>query len=104
MHVHHGRGQGIQTCYSGADRVISKPKNDKVATAQKAELLAFMALIDAKLEPATAYTTWCERESYSRHTRPAYGAGLPLPLSHWLPWRQRRTALRRFAGTSAEQV
>jgi hypothetical protein len=71
---------------------------------QRAELLAFLALIAAKLEPATTYTTWCEGESYSRHTRAAYGAGLPLPLSYWLPWSQRRAALRRFAASSREQV
>ena len=71
---------------------------------QRAELLAFTALVEAKLEPATTYTTWCEGESYRRHTRAAYGAGLPLPLSYWLPWSQRRAALRRFAASSREQV
>ena len=71
---------------------------------QKAEALAFGALIESKLEPATAYTTWCEWESYTRHTRAAFGAGLPLPLSYWLPWTQRRAALRRVGSASRDQV
>ena len=71
---------------------------------QRAEQLAFLALIEAKLEPASTYTTWCEGESYGRHTRAAYGAGLPFPLSFWLPWSQRRAALRRFATSSREKV
>ena len=36
---------------------------------QRAQLLAYTALIQAKLEPASVYTTWCERESYSLHTQ-----------------------------------
>lgn len=71
---------------------------------QQAELLAFAALVEAKLEPATLYTTWCEAESYNRHTRAAFAAGLPLPLNYWLPWNQRRAILRRFAGTPQAQV
>ncbi|KAK9905474.1 hypothetical protein WJX75_000427 [Coccomyxa subellipsoidea] len=75
-----------------------------LTTAQKAELLAFTALVEAKLEPATQYTTWCEAESYNRHTRVAYAAGLPLPLNYWIPWNQRRAIMRKFVGTSQAQV
>lgn len=60
--------------------------------------------MEAKLEPASAYTAWCEGESYARHTRAAFGAGLPLPLSYWLPWTQRRAALRRFGSAARDQV
>lgn len=71
---------------------------------QKADMLAFTALVERKLEPATAYTTWCEKQSYASHTRSVYGAGLPLPLNHWLPWSQRRAALRRFCKSTGGQV
>lgn len=36
---------------------------------QRALCLAFSALIELKLSPATLYATWCEPESYSSHTR-----------------------------------
>ena len=71
---------------------------------QKADMLAFSALVETKLEKATAYTTWCEKQSYASHTRAVYGAGLPLPLNYWLPWSQRRAALRRFINITREQV
>ena len=71
---------------------------------QKADMLAFSALVETKLEQATAYTTWCEKQSYASHTRAVYGAGLPLPLNYWLPWSQRRAALRRFSSTTRERV
>jgi len=48
------------------------------------------------LEPATAAALWVERHSYAAHTRPAYGAGLPLPLSLLLPWARRRAGLQRL--------
>ena len=40
---------------------------------QRADLLAFTALVEAYLEPATVYTTWVEQHSYASHTavRPA---------------------------------
>ena len=71
---------------------------------QRADLMAFTALVEATLEPATAFTTWCEKQSYSLHTRAIYGAGLPLPLNYWIPWKQRRVALQRFRSSTAEQV
>lgn len=67
-------------------------------------MLAFTALVERKLEPATAYTTWCEKHSFYSHTRAVYGAGLPLPLNYWLPWNQRRTALRRFCKSTGVQA
>ena len=71
---------------------------------QKADLMAFTALARSCLEPATAFTMWCEKQSYSQHTRGAYGAGLPLPLNYWIPWSQRRAALHRFSNSTKEQA
>ena len=39
-----------------------------LSDAQRADLLAFQALAEARLEPATVYTTWVEQHSYSSHT------------------------------------
>ena len=36
---------------------------------QQALCLAFSALIELRLRPATLYATWCEKESYSHYTR-----------------------------------
>lgn len=71
---------------------------------QRALCLAFSALIELKLSPATLYATWCEPESYSSHTRPAYGAGLPLPFNYLIVWRQRRSIMQRMASMTADKV
>ena len=36
--------------------------------------------------------------------QPAYGAGLPAMLRHYLPWRARREVLKRFASVSRDQA
>ncbi|CAL8472174.1 g11716 [Coccomyxa elongata] len=102
--------EGVGDEFASARAIISYLRSHgsdldaHLTTVQQAELLAFAALVEAKLEPATLYTTWCEAESYNRHTRAAFAAGLPLPLNYWLPWNQQRAILRRFAGTSQAQV
>eukprot|EP00884_Botryococcus_braunii_P002927 jgi/Botrbrau1/12635/Bobra.67_1s0001.1 len=70
----------------------------------RAELLAFTALCQTQLEPATLFTTWCETESFNKYTQKAYGDGLPFPLSRALPWTQRRKVARKFANSSGPEV
>ncbi|KAK9824042.1 hypothetical protein WJX72_007256 [[Myrmecia] bisecta] len=76
----------------------------RLSAAQRAELLAFTALIQQKLQLATVYTTWCETQSFTQYTRAAYGASLPFPLNYLLTWSQRRTYLQQFKGQSADKV
>ena len=75
-----------------------------LTASQKAEAAAFAALVEAKLQPALVYTTWVEGDAFAQHTRGAYGAGLPFPLSFFIPRAQRRAVLAHFAGTTAAQV
>ena len=75
-----------------------------LSASQRAEATAFCVLIEAKLHPAIAHTTWCEAEAFARHTRAAYGRSLPFPLSYWIPRSQRKAVLQHFAGASASEV
>ena len=75
-----------------------------LTASQKAEAAAFGALVEAKLQPALVYSTWCEGGAFSQHTRGAYGAGLPFPLSFFIPRAQRKAVMAHFAGTTAAQV
>ncbi|KAK9836164.1 hypothetical protein WJX81_006095 [Elliptochloris bilobata] len=75
-----------------------------LSAAKQSELAAFSALVHARLEPATLASAWAEGASYRGHTRAAYGAGLPLPLSVLMPWVQRRAALHRLAPLTPEQA
>ena len=72
--------------------------------AQKAEALAFATLIDAHLQPALLYTTWCEAEAYSRFTRPEYGAQQAFPLSYLIPRSQRQAVRRQLQHASTSQA
>lgn len=36
---------------------------------EQAQAAAFIALMRNQLEPASLYTSWCEWESFSKHTR-----------------------------------
>jgi hypothetical protein len=71
-----------------------------LSASQRAEALAFAALIETKLQPALVYSTWCEPAAYAAHTRPAYGAALPFPLSFLLPRAQRKAVAARLAGAA----
>ena len=43
--------------------------DERLSATQRAESLAFAALTQNRLEPATTYTNWCEAESFSKHMR-----------------------------------
>lgn len=75
-----------------------------LTVSQRAEAAAFAALVEAKLQPAIAFTTWCEAEAFARHTRSAYSSGMPFPLSFFIPRSQRKAVLHHFAGTSSSEV
>ena len=70
---------------------------------QRAEAAAFACLARAGLEPASAFTTWCEPASYAA-AKAAYGADLPFPLNALLPRSARKAAERRFAGQPRARV
>ena len=41
--------------------------------------------------------TWVDRTSYSAHTVPSYGGGLPFPANHYVPMVLSRDTVRRNA-------
>ncbi len=59
----------------------------------RAQLAAYVALVEHKLATTTAWYQWIDKDRFAKHTRPAYGAAFPAPLSHVLPWMWRRTQL-----------
>lgn len=58
------------------------------AQGRRAEVLTWTALAEARLEPATVYTTWCEDRSYGSCTR-VRPLALRMTVSElWHPQRQ----------------
>ena len=57
---------------------------------QRAESLAFTALIEERLNLALLYSWWEDDANYDAVIRPALAAAMPLPLCYYLPWSMRR--------------
>lgn len=68
-----------------------------LSPAQRAELLAFVTLVTARLDVATHYTTWLEPRGFREFRKAAYGSALPFPLSYLVPWSQ-RAEMKRLLG------
>ena len=65
----------------------------------RAHLAAYLALAESKLATATAHYTWIDKDRFNAHTREAYGAAFPAPLSYIIPWlwrRRRRATIGRI--------
>uniref|UniRef100_A0A0A9WNF4 Metaxin-2 n=1 Tax=Lygus hesperus TaxID=30085 RepID=A0A0A9WNF4_LYGHE len=64
---------------------------------QKADMRAFMSLVNTVLGNAENYLTWVDDETYSKITKPRYGSVHPFPLNHWLCFSKRRTVLKKLS-------
>lgn len=65
--------------------------------AQRAESLAFRALIEEHLGLALLYAQWEDEANYDAVTRPALATTLPIPLCYYLPWSLRRRVHSQLA-------
>ena len=70
----------------------------------RAHLAAYLALVESKLATATAHYTWIDRDRFTAHTREAYGAAFPAPLSYIIPWLWRRRAAKRLGAPLGGEV
>ena len=90
---------GVLAARRIADHLSKKVANldsHVVSQTDRANLTAFLALVEAKLATATAHYTWIDRDRFATHTRKAYGAAFPAPLSYIIPWLWRSRALKRL--------
>ena len=76
-------------------KVADLDSNAAVSESDRATLVAFLALAESRLATATTYYTWIDRDRFRAHTREAYGAAFPAPMSYILPWLWRRGVMRR---------
>ena len=64
---------------------------------QKAESAAFCALVEEVLGAALLYSWYEVGANYEQAIRPALAAGMPLPLSLYMPWSIRKRAHSQLA-------
>ena len=64
---------------------------------QRAESLAFTALIEERLQVAMLFSWWEDEANYDAVVRPALVGTLPVPLCFYLPWTLRRRVHSQLA-------
>ncbi|XP_066282124.1 uncharacterized protein [Branchiostoma lanceolatum] len=57
---------------------------------QKAEMKAYMSLVENVLKPAELWSSWCDEETAYQVTKPRYGSPYPWPLNSLLARRKQR--------------
>jgi glutathione S-transferase len=65
---------------------------------QRADVMAFVALVEDKLYLAMLQHWWVDEQGYEIVSRPAYTSSLPCPLSLYLPWLLRDRQKKRAKG------
>lgn len=69
----------------------------RLTAAQRAESIAYTALIEERLAVALLFSWWEEEANYEAAVRPTLAATLPMPLCYYLPWTLRRRAHSQLA-------
>jgi len=64
---------------------------------QKADMRAYMSLVNNVLGNAELYITWCDEETRKEVTEPRNGCLHPWPLNLVLNWQKRRSVLKRLS-------
>ncbi|XP_066543490.1 metaxin-2 [Amia ocellicauda] len=83
--------------------------SDGLDEVQKAEMKAYMELVNNMLLTAELYIQWCDENTAMEITRPRFSSPYPWPLSHILAY-QKQWEIRRkmkaigWAGKTLEQV
>uniref|UniRef100_A0AAY5EB09 Metaxin n=1 Tax=Electrophorus electricus TaxID=8005 RepID=A0AAY5EB09_ELEEL len=74
----------------------------ELSAKQGADTMAYIALLEEKLQPALLHTFWVDAENYSSLTKPWFAAHSPFPLGFFVPGRLAGAALSRILLTKAE--
>ncbi|XP_034026073.1 metaxin-3 isoform X2 [Thalassophryne amazonica] len=69
---------------------------------QGADTMAYIALLEEKLQPALLHTFWVDAENYVNLTRPWFASHSPFPLNFLVPIRYANNALSRILLTKGE--
>lgn len=70
---------------------------ESLDSCQKADMRAYMSLVNNVLGTAELYVSWAHRQTYESVTYPRFGSVHPWPLSSVLTWQKRHIVLRRLS-------
>nr|CAD7462331.1 unnamed protein product [Timema tahoe] len=88
---------------SELDPIISFVNNkgislvDKLDSSDKADMRAYMSLVNTVLGSAEMYICWCDKTCYNEVTKPRYGSVYPWPLNRYLPYQKKQQVVKKLA-------
>ncbi|XP_061672724.1 metaxin-3 isoform X1 [Syngnathoides biaculeatus] len=74
----------------------------ELSARQGADTMAYIALLQEKLQPALLHTFWLDAENYGSVTRPWFASRSPFPLNFLVPGRHADSARSRILLTRGE--
>ncbi|KAK2702798.1 metaxin-2-like [Artemia franciscana] len=69
---------------------------DHLDASQKADMRAYMSLVNNILGNAELYVSWLDNSTFTEITKPRYGSVYPWPLKHVLTWQKQREIKKRL--------
>ncbi len=96
-----GEFRAARLCIDFARR-HSTDLDQHLSAPQRAELMAYQALMQTRLEVATTLSAWCEPLGFAE-VRKAMKQ-LPFPLGYVIPWSQQREVRRKYGSLDAAEV
>ncbi|XP_077600430.1 metaxin-3-like isoform X1 [Stigmatopora nigra] len=74
----------------------------ELSARQGADTMAYIALLEEKLQPALLHTFWLDAENYANLTRPWFASRSPFPLNFLVPSRHANMARSRILLTKGD--
>lgn len=71
--------------------------SDRLDFNQRADMRAYMSLINNVLVNAELYISWCDGSTMEKVTKPRYGSVYPWPLNVFLTWRKQFQVTKRLS-------
>lgn len=70
---------------------------DKLDTAEKGDMRAYMSLVNTVLAVAELYICWCDKRTLKEVTLPRNGSVYPWPLNHVVNWQKRSQVMKKLS-------
>ncbi|XP_076653289.1 metaxin-2 isoform X2 [Halictus rubicundus] len=88
--------------HSEFDRIVSfieskgKSLSSNLSSTCKADMRAYMSLVNNVLLNAELYICWVDEETLNNVTKHRHGSIYPWPLNHFLNWQKRREVIKKL--------
>lgn len=87
---------------AGFEPVVSLVRNkgtylsEHLDNSAKADMKAYMSLVNIVLQNAELYVSWCDKTTLAEVTKPRYISVLPWPVNHVICWQKKSSILKKL--------